>query len=117
MTDEQPQRPTRVTRKQLVQGMGAATFGGLLAGGAGGFFGGRSSTNASAAVAKGKPITIGALIPVTGASAGDGQEMLRGLKLGVAEINDNGGLAGRHVNIELLDAKDQPPDVMVGAMR
>src|SRR5579875_1422117 len=117
MTDEQPRRPMRVTRKELVQGMGAATFGGVLAGGAAGFFGGRSSTNASAATAKGQPITIGALIPITGASAGDGQEMLRGLKLGVNEINSNGGVAGRPVTIELLDAKDQPPDVMVAAMR
>ena len=53
MTDEQPQRPMRVTRKQLVQGMGAATFGGIIAGGAGVFFGVPSSTNASAATAKG----------------------------------------------------------------
>jgi branched-chain amino acid transport system substrate-binding protein len=117
MTEEQPGRPLRVTRKQLVQGMGAATFGGILAGGAAGFFGGQSSSSAAATTAKGAPITIGALIPVTGSSAGDGQEMLRGLKLGVNEINANGGVGGRPVQISLLDAKDQPPDVMVAAMR
>jgi branched-chain amino acid transport system substrate-binding protein len=107
----------RVTRKQLVQGMGAATFGGAIAGGAAGFFGGRSSTSDAAMLAKGQPITIGALIPVTGASAGDGQEMLRGLKLGVNEVNAGGGVGGRPLRIELLDAKDQSPDIMVSAMR
>src|SRR6201998_3632182 len=113
MTDEQPGRPMRVTRKQLVQGMGAATFGGRLAGGAAGFFGGRSSTSEAATTAKGQPITIGALIPVTGASAGDGQEMLRGLKLGVNEINAGGGVGGRPGQIELLHGKGQPPAGMV----
>jgi branched-chain amino acid transport system substrate-binding protein len=117
MTDEQPGRPLPVTRRQLVQGMGAATFGGVVAGGAAGFFGGRSSTSDAATTAKGQPVTVGALIPVTGASAGDGQEMLRGLRLGVNEINTNGGVGGRPLQIELLDAKDQPPDVMVAAMR
>jgi branched-chain amino acid transport system substrate-binding protein len=107
----------RVTRKQLVQGMGGATFGGVLAGGAAGFFGGRSSTSQAATVAKGQPITVGALIPITGSSAGDGQEMLRGLKLGVNEINAGGGVGGRPVRIELLDAQDQPPNIMVAAMR
>jgi branched-chain amino acid transport system substrate-binding protein len=117
MTDEEPRRPKRVTRKQLINGMGAATFSGVVAGGAAGFFGGRSSTSQAATGVKGKPITVGVLAPVTGASAGDGQEMVRGLRLGAARMNAGGGVGGRPVQISLLDAKDQPPDVMTAAMR
>jgi branched-chain amino acid transport system substrate-binding protein len=117
MSDERAGRPMRVTRRQLVDGMGAAAFSGVIAGGAAGFFGGRSSASGAQSGAKGQPVTIGALIPVTGASAGDGQEMLRGLKLGIQQLNAGGGVGGRPIQLQLLDAKDQPPDVMTAAMR
>jgi len=117
MTDEPTRRPVRVTRRQLVAGMGSATFGGLLAGGAAGFFGGRSGEDAEASGGKGKPITVGALLPVTGAAAGDAQEQLRGLKLGAKQINDAGGIGGRPIEIQVQDARDQAPNVMTAAMR
>ena len=74
-------RPTRVSRRQLVAGMGAAAFGGVIAGGAGGFAGARSTESeaASGGGGEGAPLKIGALVPVTGFAAADGQEMLRGL--------------------------------------
>jgi branched-chain amino acid transport system substrate-binding protein len=106
-----------VTRRQLVGGMGAATFGGVLAGGLGGFLGGKNADSEASTGAKGKPITVGVLAPVTGAAAGDGQEMVRGIKLGVAEVNAEGGVGGRPLRFELLDAKDQTPEVMTSAMR
>jgi branched-chain amino acid transport system substrate-binding protein len=117
VTDRPSGRPMRVTRKQLVRGMGAATLGGVVAGGAGGFFGGRSSSSEAATGARGEPITVGVLAPITGASAGDGQEMVRGLKLGAAMLNRNGGIGGREVKLQVLDARDQAPDVMTSAMR
>jgi branched-chain amino acid transport system substrate-binding protein len=117
MTDTAPRRPTRVSRRQLVGGMGAATFGGLLAGGAGGFLGGRATESEASAGGKGEPIRIGALVPVTGFAAADGQEMLRGLRLGVAEVNEEGGVGGRPLRLELLDAKDQTPEIMTSSMR
>ena len=117
MTGPAPRRPTRVNRRQLVGGMGAATFGGLLAGGAGGFLGGRATESDAATGGKGRPIRIGALVPVTGFAAADGQEMLRGLRLGVAEVNEEGGVGGRPVEISLLDAKDQTPEIMTSSMR
>jgi branched-chain amino acid transport system substrate-binding protein len=117
VADPGPRRPKRVTRKQFVGGLGAATFSGVLAGGAGGFFGGRSTSSEAAAGRKGEPLPIGVLVPVTGSAAADGQEMLRGIKLGVAEINDGGGVGGRPLKVELLDAKDQTPEIMTSAMR
>ena len=100
-------RPTRVSRRQLVAGMGAAAFGGVIAGGAGGFAGARSTESeaASGGGGEGAPLKIGALVPVTGFAAADGQEMLRGLKLGVADVNRGGGVGGRPLEISLLDAK------------
>jgi branched-chain amino acid transport system substrate-binding protein len=117
MSEATPRRPKRVTRRQMVAGMGAATFGGVVAGGAGGFLGGKSTDSQAASTAKGKPITIGVLAPVTGAGAGDGQEMVRGIKLGVAEVNAAGGVGGRPLGFTLLDAKDQTPEIMTSAMR
>ena len=110
-------RPKGVSRRELVAGMGAATFGGVIAGGAGGFFGGRSTNSEAATGKKGEPLAIGVLAPVTGAAAADGQEMVRGIKLGVAEVNAGGGVGGRPLRIELLDAKDQTPEIMTSAMR
>lgn len=117
MTDETARRPARVTRKQLVAGMGSATFGGLLAGGAAGFFGGQSASDAQASGGSGEPVVVGALLPVTGAAAGDAQEQLRGLKLGAKQINDAGGIGGRPIEIQVQDARDQAPNVMTSSMR
>jgi branched-chain amino acid transport system substrate-binding protein len=110
-------RSKRVSRRELVAGMGAATFGGVIAGGAGGFFGGRSTNSEAAAGQKGQPLKVGVLAPVTGAAAADGQEMVRGIRLGVAEVNAGGGVGGRPLEVELLDAKDQTPEIMTSAMR
>ena len=70
-------RPTRVSRRQLVAGMGAAAFGGVIAGGAGGFAGARSTESEAA----------------------------------------SGGVGGRPLEISLLDAKDQTPEIMTSSMR
>lgn len=97
--------------------MGSATFGGLLAGGAAGFLGGQSAQGAESGGGRGEPVVVGALLPVTGAAAGDAQEQLRGLKLGAKEVNDAGGIGGRPIEIQVQDAKDQAPNVMTAAMR
>src|SRR5215213_2913693 len=115
MTTER--RPKRVSRRELVGGMGAAAFGGVIAGGAGGFFGGRSTNSEASTTGTGEEIKIGVLAPVTGAAAADGQEMVRGIRLGVAEVNDGGGVGGRPLRVELLDAKDQTPEIMTSSMR
>src|SRR3954451_24368823 len=110
-------RPTRVSRRELVGGMGAAAFTGVIGGGAAGFFGGRSTESEASTGQKGQPLKIGVLAPVTGAAAADGQEMVRGIKLGVSEVNAGGGVGGRPLRVELLDAKDQTPEIMTSSMR
>ena len=107
------------TRRQFLAGAGGAGAAGLAAGGLGGFFGGRASKSGGGGKGGGGggTITVGAGVPVTGAFAGDGQEMLRGLKLGAAEINANGGLGGRQLELSVLDAKEQQADVMASVMR
>lgn len=97
--------------------MGSATFGGLLAGAAAGFFGGRSAEASEGAGGSGKPVIVGALLPVTGPAAGDAQEQLRGLRLGAKQINDAGGIGGRPIEIQVQDARDQAPNVLTAAMR
>jgi branched-chain amino acid transport system substrate-binding protein len=111
-----------VTRRQFVTGVGGAAAGGLVVGGAGGFFGGRASKSSNAstgASAKGGggTVTVGAGIPITGAFAGDGQEMRRGLELGVDAINARGGIVGRQLKLSFLDAKEQQADVMKSVVR
>jgi branched-chain amino acid transport system substrate-binding protein len=103
-----------VTRKDFLRGVGAAGAGGLVVGGAGGFFGGRASnsTTAAAATSSKQPIVIGSGSPVTGALAGDGQMMVRGQQLAIAEINAAGGVLGRPLQLSVLDTQLQQPDVM-----
>jgi branched-chain amino acid transport system substrate-binding protein len=107
------------TRRQFLAGAGGAGAAGLVAGGLGGFFGGRASKDGGGGKGGGGggEITVGAGVPVTGPFAGDGQEMLRGLKLGVDEINASGGVGGRQIQLSELDTKLQEPDVMASVMR
>jgi len=97
--------------------MGSATFGGLIAGGAAGFFGGQSAEGSEGKGGRGKPVVVGAVLPVTGVAAGDAQEQLRGLKLAIKHVNEAGGIGGRPIEIQVQDARDQAPNVMTAAMR
>lgn len=102
-------------------GAGSAAAGGLIVGGAGGFFGGRASksggTSTTSGGNKGGEIVVGAGVPVTGAFAGDGQEMHRGLELGAAAINERGGIGGRKVTLSVLDTNEQQADTMKSVLR
>ncbi len=62
-------------------------------------------------------IKVGAAVPITGPFAGDGEQMLRGQEMAVAEINAAGGVAGRKIELVKLDTKDQSPDVMKTVMQ
>ena len=107
---------TGVSRKNFLRGLGAAGAGGLVVGAGGGFAGGRASAPSSAAGGKAagskQPIVIGSGSPVTGLYSGDGQMMIRGQQLAVAEINARGGVLGRQVKLAILDTQAQQPDVM-----
>ncbi len=53
-----------------------------------------------------KPIKIGAPLPLTGSYAADGEHMLMGLELAVDDLNANGGLLGRPVELVKFDIED-----------
>jgi len=48
-------------------------------------------------------ITIGALLPLTGEFSDDGIRAFNGLQLAKSEINDNGGILGKYIDIIILD--------------
>lgn len=64
----------------------------------------------------GDVIKIGVLAPLTGGSAADGEEMVRGAEMAVAELNAAGGVAGYTFEVVTGDTKDQNPDAVVSAI-
>lgn len=59
-----------------------------------------------------EPIKIGAPLPLTGYAAGDGEHMLMGLELAVEDLNNQGGLLGRPVELVTFDIEDLLPEVV-----
>lgn len=55
-----------------------------------------------------EPITIGAVINLTGAQAALGEAQLRGLEMAIDEINEEGGIEGRHLELVTQDAGESP---------
>ncbi|WP_125099835.1 ABC transporter substrate-binding protein [Leucobacter chromiireducens] len=113
MSDTQASPPTprkRVTRRDLVRGIGIAGAVGLLGGGAGGYFLSPRRAGGSAAAGGGETIKFGIVAPVTGPYSGDGQEMVRGAELAVEDINAAGGVLGRQVELVVGDIADQAPE-------
>ena len=110
---------TKVSRRQFLRGATAAGVGGLVVGGAGGYLVGNSGSGGQTTSAGGskEAILIGSASPVTGPFAGDGQQMVRGQQLAIAEINAAGGLLGRELKLQVLDSKAQEPDVMKNVLQ
>ncbi|HRZ13081.1 MAG TPA: ABC transporter substrate-binding protein [Kiritimatiellia bacterium] len=50
-------------------------------------------------------LTIGAILPMTGAASGYGKWMQRGVQLAVEDINAAGGVAGRKIQVIVEDSK------------
>jgi ABC-type branched-subunit amino acid transport system substrate-binding protein len=63
-------------------------------------------------------IKIGSPVPLTGYFAGDGAHFLNGTKVAVDEINENGGVLGKKLEIVTFDTQDLAPErVMLAADR
>ena len=116
----------RVTRRQLLTGAGAAAIGGLVVGGVGGYAMGSSgdddgsgtTTTTGGDGGSTETIKLGSASPTTGAYSGDGQEMVRGQELAVADINAGGGVLGRQLELVVFDVEDPfAPEKMVNAAR
>jgi branched-chain amino acid transport system substrate-binding protein len=67
-------------------------------------------------VAAQEPVTVVAVLPQTGSHATWGVRATNGIRLGVKQINDAGGLLGRPLKLEILDTQGKPA-VSVAAMR
>lgn len=63
----------------------------------------------------GEPIKVGAPIPLTGPWAADGQTMKQGLEIAVEEINTDGGVLGRPVELVTYDVEDMAPEKLNAA--
>ena len=85
-------------------GAGAAVGAGLLA------------TMNQGMAADGEPIPVGGAIAMTGWGAGDGLECKRGLEMAAEEINEQGGILGRPLEVHVEDTKDQGADLVISAI-
>lgn len=70
-----------------------------------------ASTSALAA----DPIKIGVSQPLTGAVAASGNYVTNGARIAAAEINENGGLLGRKVELVIEDNKSNPREAVNAA--
>ena len=110
-------KKTGLSRRDLVRNAGIPGAAGLIVGGAGGYFlapRGGSSGSGGGSAAGGK-VKVGIVAPVTGPYSGDGQEMVRGAKLAVEDINKFGGVLGREVELVIADIADQAPENFIQA--
>lgn len=60
-------------------------------------------------------IKVGAPIPITGPFSSDGVVMEKGLQLAVDELNQNGGLLGKPLEVIVFDIGDLTPDKLQAA--
>lgn len=75
------------------------------------------SPTVSGLMAEGKPIPIGAGVPLTGFAAADGIEFKRGLELACDEVNAMGGVLGRPLKPVFEDTKEQGANNIIPAMQ
>ena len=105
-----------ITRRDLVRNAGIAGLAGLVVGGAGGYFAApRGSAGAGGASGGGGTLNVGIMAPVTGPYSGDGEEMVRGAEMAIAEINEKGGVLGQQLELVVGDVADQAPENFVQA--
>lgn len=65
----------------------------------------------------GEPIVMGAIFPLSGDGAAYGEPFSRQLMLAVDEVNGNGGIGGKQVEIKLEDGKCTPKDAATAATK
>ena len=117
MSDERASTGRGVSRKTFLQGAAGAGAAGLVIGGGAGYaINSSSSSSSSPPPATGKrskgTLKIGSASPITGFYAGDGEFMVRGQELAIAEINARGGVAGYQLELVKVDSQNQQPSVM-----
>ena len=68
-----------------------------------------------AGVAKAQDIPIAVVGPITGSNAASGEQMMRGAKMAVADINAKGGVLGKRLNLILADDACDPKQAVAAA--
>lgn len=63
------------------------------------------------------PIKVGALVPLTGFAAADGESAITGIKLAAKAINESGGILGRQVKLVTYDDSADPKQAVNFARR
>jgi branched-chain amino acid transport system substrate-binding protein len=64
-----------------------------------------------------RPLRIGSALPLSGPAGGDGQQMVKGSALAIAEINARGGIGGRLIEQVVVDVNIFSPDGVERAFR
>jgi branched-chain amino acid transport system substrate-binding protein len=93
---------TRTSTKTIPVRGKASAIGTLFAGAVVAVLGAR------VAIAQQQPIKIGVVTPLSGTYAGIGQQVRWGLELGAREINENGGVLGRQIQLLFEDEEANP---------
>ena len=97
-------------KKRLTKILAAsALFAGLLAGCSGG--GGNTSEGGS--TSDGDTIKIGANFELSGTVASYGESNLKGVELAVEEINANGGIDGKQIELIKIDNKSDNAEAVM----
>ncbi len=105
-----------ISRRDLVRNAGIAGLAGLAIGGAGGYFAApRGSAAGGGGTGGGGTLKVGIFAPITGPYSGDGQEMVRGAEMAIADINEAGGVLGQQVELVTADISDMAPENFVQA--
>ncbi|AYM14353.1 Extracellular ligand-binding receptor [Agrobacterium fabacearum S56] len=69
------------------------------------------------APARADDVTIGAVIPLSGASATTGKDQSRGIELAVKQINANGGVLGKQLKVIVEDSGGKPQTTIDAAKK
>lgn len=72
---------------------------------------------AAAAAAQAQDVTIGAVLPLTGASASIGEDQRRGIELATERVNAAGGVLGRKLRVIIEDSGGRAPTALDGAKK
>lgn len=89
-------RATRLSVGLITLGF-ALTSCGTLGGGGG------SDADDAADASSNDPLTIGVITPMTGVASLEGNALRDGFELGIAHLNDNGGVFGQDVEVVFID--------------
>lgn len=67
--------------------------------------------------AQAEPVSIGAVIPLSGASATIGADQLRGIEIATEEVNAKGGVLGQPLKVIVEDSGGRPPSALDAARK